>query len=62
MSKATDNTPEADIRGPDKDIISRWVNGQKPSEIAQETGWPVDKVYRLLKKFERAIIKEIEEI
>ena len=71
MRKTTDSTPadeigENAIEIPDKatrlfasEIAAMWANGASDQQIAKELGWPVETIYRMLKKWQEAIIEEI---
>jgi hypothetical protein len=39
-------------------IFQLWVAGKSPREIANETGAPVDEIYRFLRKLEKDLVKE----
>ena len=61
MSKATDSTVEdiGDINTiPEAIIVEKWATGSSARQIAQELGLPVGTVYKILKKRQKAIIKE----
>lgn len=40
-------------------IADGWIEGKSPREIAQKTGIPLSTVYRLLKNFQKALVKEV---
>jgi DNA-directed RNA polymerase specialized sigma24 family protein len=42
-----------------KDIAYLWWDGKSPNEIAEQTGKPIQTVYRILKKIQQALTTEI---
>ena len=39
-------------------IFQLWLNGKHPRDIANETGVPVKKIYKLLRKLGKDLVKE----
>lgn len=39
-------------------VLEMWGMGMNPRRIADETGWPVHEIYRLLRRLEKKLVKE----